>query len=92
MSCEPGRKLANLKQGDHVCRIFESLEEHLTAAVPFIKGGLARGERCLYISGERTDDDFARAMAAAGLVVALECGRGALLLRTDRETYSTGFW
>jgi hypothetical protein len=40
-------QLANLKQGDHVCLIYENTAEQLTVAVPFIMEGLTRGERCI---------------------------------------------
>jgi len=56
MSSEPARQLANQKQGDHVCPIYESIEEQMASAVPFTKEGLARDERCLYVADDRTLD------------------------------------
>jgi len=39
------------QQGDHVCTLFSSREEQLTAAIEYVRGGLERGERCLYVCG-----------------------------------------
>src|SRR5438270_9847536 len=75
------RQLAALKPGDHLCLLYEDAAEALAAAAPFIAHGLARGEQCLYISGELAIDQIAGALAARGVDVALEQERGALLLR-----------
>lgn len=43
-------------EGDHVCTLFLSPEEQLVAAAEYIREGLARGERCLYVCCDRTPD------------------------------------
>ena len=70
MTTELECQLASLRQGDHICRICESVAEQLDAAVPFMKEGLARGERCLYIADERSVEAIVGALAAAGVDVA----------------------
>src|SRR5262249_37057705 len=57
------------------------------AAVPFLRAGLAQGERCVYIADERTTEEVAQALAAGGVNVPGECARGALELLTRRESY-----
>ena len=44
MTTELERQLIDLKQGDHICLIYETMAEQMAAAVPFLKEGLARGE------------------------------------------------
>jgi hypothetical protein len=87
MSSELQRQLARLKPGDHVCPIYEGVAEKLAVAIPFVTEGLARGERCLYISDDRTIDEFARAIAAAGVDLDQELGRGTLRFLTARDAY-----
>lgn len=78
------------QQGDHICTLYSSPEEQLKAAVEYIKAGLARGERCLYICGEHTPEELRVALQAAGADVAAEEGRGALQLVTKFEGHLKG--
>src|ERR1700682_3270275 len=80
------QELAKLKQGDHICLIYENTAEQLTAAVPFIIDGLVRGERCVYIVNDRTIEEVVQALAAAGVDVVQERQRGALRLLTRQDT------
>ncbi|HVO62209.1 MAG TPA: MEDS domain-containing protein [Terriglobales bacterium] len=77
-------------QGDHVCTLFSTHEEQLQAAVEYIRGGLARGERCLYVCCERELDEFRAALKQAGLAVEQEETRGALVLLTKYEGHLKG--
>jgi DcmR-like sensory protein len=81
------RQLARLKQGNHVCPIYESMAEQPAAAIPFIEEGLARGERCLYVIDDRSAELIGPALMAAGVDVAHERQRGVLWLPTKRETH-----
>jgi hypothetical protein len=78
------------QQGDHICTLFSSLEEQLSAAIEYIKGGLERGERCLYVCGEHSCDDFRTALKLAGIDVDAEEKRGALILITKHEGHLSG--
>jgi len=44
------RLLTKLGVHEHLCLIYRTQEERLAAAVPFVKIGLERGERCLSIA------------------------------------------
>lgn len=46
---KPPRKLEDLRQGDHIVLFYSSGDELLEAAMSFIKDGLERGERVVYI-------------------------------------------
>src|SRR3954466_14546735 len=73
------------QQGDHVCTLFSSREEQLTAAIDYIRGGLERGERFLYVCGEQSPDEFRAELQASGIDVAADEKRGALILITKHE-------
>jgi signal transduction histidine kinase len=57
-----GELAAGLGPHQHLCFIYETQEEQFAAAVPFLKSGLERGEKCFFVA----DED-----SAAGLVSAL---------------------
>lgn len=78
------------QQGDHVCTLFSSPEEQQTAAIEYIRQGLDRHERCLYVCGEQTPDEFRRALTAAGIDAAAEERRGALVLLTKEHGHLKG--
>lgn len=78
------------QQGDHVCTLFSSREEQVNAAIDFIRGGLSRGERCLYVCGEQTPDEFRAELRRAGIDISAEEKRGALVLITKREGHLKG--
>jgi hypothetical protein len=87
MTTELDCQLSRLKHGDHICLIYENTAGQVAAACPFIKEGLARGERCVYVAGDRSFEEVVRALRAAGVDVAQECRRGALLSLADRDVY-----
>lgn len=78
------------QQGDHVCTLFSSREEQLSAAVDYIRQGLDRHERCLYVCSEQTPDEFRAALTTAGIDVAQEEARGALVLLTKETGHLEG--
>jgi hypothetical protein len=78
------------QQGDHVCTLYSTRDEQLTAATEYIRGGLSRGERCLYVCCEHTPDEFRDGLRAAGIDVDAEEARGALLLITKHEGHLKG--
>ena len=78
------------QQGDHVCTLYSSQEEQLTAAIQYIRDGLARGERCVYVCCDQERDDFRAALRAAGLEVTAEEARGAVILLTKADGHLQG--
>jgi hypothetical protein len=73
------------QQGDHVCTLYSTPEEQLTAAIEYIRGGLGRGERCLYVCCEHDVEQFRTALRGAGIDVDGEEQRGAVLLMTKHD-------
>jgi len=78
------------QQGDHVCTLYSDPAEQLTAAVEYIRGGLERGERCLYVCGEHSCEEFRAALRTAGIDVHAAEQRGALILLTKHDAHLKG--
>src|SRR6202035_2710238 len=85
LTTELEQELAKLKQGDHICSIYESRGEQLAVSVPFIIDGLARGERCCYIVDDSTIEEVVQALTAAGVDVEHERQRRALQIVTRQH-------
>lgn len=81
------QELAHVGQGTHLCLVYDSPAERLAAILPYVKGGLARGERCLYIADERTVGEVASELGTHGVQVEEEVRRGALVIQGTREAY-----
>lgn len=77
-------------QGDHVCTLFTTQEEQLAAAVEYLNAGLSRGERCLYVCCEHSIAEFRKALTKAGIDVAREEKRGALVLLSKVDGHLKG--
>lgn len=79
--------LQQLKPHDHLCSIYESTAEHFMVAVAFIKVGLSRGEKCIYIADQGKDAAVREAMQAAGIDVERAIANGSLVLETIEAAY-----
>jgi hypothetical protein len=70
--------LEQLGPHDHLCSIYESQEEHFSVAIPFIRIGLARGEKCVYVADDGTEGIVRDAMHAESALLKssrMSCGR-----------------
>src|SRR5688572_14458938 len=87
MTITPEPRLAGFRAGDHVCHPFFERVDHNAALIPFIREGLLRGERCVFAGAPsllaRTEDD----LRAAGVDVARERERQALMLIPSEDAY-----
>ncbi|HVG10406.1 MAG TPA: MEDS domain-containing protein [Thermoanaerobaculia bacterium] len=87
MASETDRRIGRLRQGDHLCLIYESAVEKLAALVPFLRTGLARGERSLFLGRLPSCRAIERTLADEGIPVGREIDRGALVLLSDRDSW-----
>ena len=87
MNGELERRIARLRRGDHLCLIYHSAAEQTAALVPFLKAGLAAGERGLFVGHATSARRLERALEGAGVDVDAECERGALVFLTRREEW-----
>lgn len=82
----PGQgKIGTKSSGDHIVFIYEEPAELLAFAVPFVKEGLANGERCIYVVDDLAIKEFTDALIAGGVDVTREIERGALVLTNAKE-------
>ncbi|HET9229599.1 MAG TPA: MEDS domain-containing protein, partial [Thermoanaerobaculia bacterium] len=87
MAGEADRRIGRLRQGDHLCLIHDTPAEKLAALVPFLKSGLAKGERSLFLGRVPDAQAIERALETGGIPVGREFERGALVLLSDRESW-----
>ena len=84
-------RLAELASGlglhEHLCLIYQTQEEQFAAALPFLRAGLERGERCLYIADENSAAAVLDALRKAGTEVDRYVRSGALITVGKPETY-----
>lgn len=84
------RRIARLRQGDHLCLVYRSAAEQTATLVPFLKAGLAAGERCLFVGHGTSGRRLEHALQEAGVDVQGECDRGALVCVTHRDHWLPG--
>ncbi|WP_226011470.1 MEDS domain-containing protein [Halomicrobium salinisoli] len=72
---------------DHFAHVYETPEEKFEAAVPFVRHGIERGDRVLYVVDESTEADVRAALRAGGVDVDEATAAGALSFHTVQETY-----
>lgn len=72
---------------DHLCLIYETREEQFAAVIPYIRLGLERGEKCLYVADDNTAQAVDAAMEASGINVEGLSARGALSVVGKRDVY-----
>ena len=51
---------------DHLCSIYQTDAQRDAVALPFLRIGLGRGEKCVYLHSDGKPDDIAQALAAGG--------------------------
>ncbi len=72
---------------DHLALIYESRDEQFAAAIPYIRQGLERGERCVYITNENSRETVIEAMRDGGIDVEGALESSALSIHDEQETY-----
>ena len=79
--------LEQLGPHDHFCSIYESPQEHYAVAIQFIRIGLDRGEKCIYIADDGTVGDVRQAMQSERIDVDCAIASKALVLATKEQAY-----
>jgi len=79
--------LERLKPHDHLCSIYESQGEQFAVSIPFIRMGLERGEKCIYIADDHNVGDVRNALRAEGVDLEQATGSGALAVLTKEHAY-----
>ncbi|MFC7133357.1 MULTISPECIES: MEDS domain-containing protein [Salinibaculum] len=73
--------------GDHFALVYENQKEQLQALVPFLRHGLERGDRCLYIVDDLSRESLLSALRDGGVDVDAALESGQLSFRSVEETY-----
>ncbi len=79
--------LERLAPHNHLCSIYESPAEHLAVAIPFIRIGLERGEKCIYIADDGMETAVREAMCASGIDVERAVSTKSLVLAKKEDAY-----
>ncbi|WP_345779437.1 MEDS domain-containing protein [Natrinema sp. SYSU A 869] len=72
---------------DHFAHIYEDHAEQFETVVPFIREGLERGERCIYVADDNTVGEVRDAMRTRGIDIDTALESGALTVYTPDDTY-----
>jgi signal transduction histidine kinase len=72
---------------DHLSLVYERPEDHYAVSIPFIRIGLERGEKCIYIADDGTEVLVRDAMAAQGIDVEQAMATQKLVLETKEGAY-----
>jgi signal transduction histidine kinase len=82
--------LRDLAVHDHLCAICNSAQEELSAALLFIRYGLERGQRCVYITSENKPASVLKAARRHGIDVESALKKGALILTHNKPYLKHG--
>jgi len=72
---------------DHFAQIYESTEERFAASIPFMRHGIERGERCMYVVDESSESEVMEAFRAVGIDIEEAVSSGTLTFHTVQDTY-----
>ena len=79
--------VADLRAGDHLCYLYGTEEEHRAVLTPFLRQGLERGEKVVYIVDARTAKTIRGYLQDNGLGVEPYLARGQLVILTRDDAY-----
>jgi PAS domain-containing protein len=79
-------QMGALRQGEHLCSVYENTDEMLAQAVPYLKYGLVNGEQCIYVADEHSTETISEALRRGGIDVGRALEQGRLLFWT-RQNY-----
>ncbi len=84
----PAKTIASVESGDHLCCLYETEAEHRALLTPFLRQGLERGEKVLYMVDAHTAETILCYLRDDGLEVEPYLASGQLGLLTIEETYT----
>src|SRR5205814_1712887 len=81
------QEIAGLEPGAHICLPYVSADDHESAVAAFVRGGLRRGERCLYIGSQSAREGIAKRLQEEGIPVTRALEDRALILLDLADVY-----
>lgn len=88
LSRELEQRLWMLQAGDHLCCLYASEEEHRAVVAPFVRQGLERHEKVLYILHDHTAEQILDGLSADGVEVKPYLQRRQLTVLRSVESYA----
>jgi hypothetical protein len=83
----------DLETHSHLCLLYETKEEQYRAVLPFIRAGLRKGEKCVYIRDESSEEDILKGLYLVGVDVKEALESGSLTMLGARDAYlRSGFF
>lgn len=82
--------IARMQAGDHYCGIYRTDEDHRALVVDFIRHGVERGEKMLYIVNIHTAAQLRAMLVAADIDVDALLEKRQLVILTAKEAYLKG--
>src|SRR5579872_1762599 len=79
--------LERLGPHDHQSLIYESQEDRFVVAIPFIRIGLDRGEKCIYIADDGMEPLLRNEMRAQGIDVERAVASNSLVIATKEDAF-----
>jgi signal transduction histidine kinase len=79
--------LERLGPHDHQSLIYESQEDRFAVAIPFIRIGLDRGEKCIYIADDGMEAGVRDAMRAQGIDVERAVATDSLVIAAKEDAF-----
>ena len=79
--------IETLQPGDHMALIYRTRAEQFAAICPFVKSGLARRERCLYIANDTSIALVLDKLSKARVDTVAALKNGSLLVGTKKDTF-----
>ncbi len=89
MAAEILPSIAHMRAGDHYCGIFRTDEDHRQLVVDFVRDGVARGEKMLYLVHLHTSAHVEKILREAGIDVGPLFASGQLEIRAAKDAYLT---
>ncbi|HYH98237.1 MEDS domain-containing protein [Hyalangium sp.] len=82
--------LANMHAGDHYCGIYRTDEDHRALIIDFIRHGVERGEKILYIVNIQSAAQLKVTLETGGVDAEALIQKGQLVIVTAKEAYLKG--
>ncbi|WP_254762132.1 sensor histidine kinase [Natrinema marinum] len=83
----PVEPLDGADANEHIALFYDSPDERIAATVPFVRQGIERGERVMYVIDEQSEADVLTALRDGGVDVDAATDSGALTFHSVEETY-----
>ena len=87
---DSSRAVSELGPGDHLCCLYETEADHRAVLTPFMRQGLERGEKVLYVVDARTAEIVLDYLRDDGLDILPYLASGQLKILTADEAYTQG--